>query len=189
MFVFETDRLPLERTHLMEWLHLDPLDVFHRRNEPGNAVNVRRIVGCARHQREADPDRLGQRSQALREAQRRATAAGVRVDFRLGDVTRLGDIGLEPSYSLLHDFGCYHGLKSDERARYAEGVTPLAAPGASLYMMEFTHALPPIPSGVSESELRERFGQAWDLLWSKPSESGTPAMMRASAAWFCLKKR
>ncbi len=102
---------------------------------------------------------------ALREAQRRAKAAGVRVDFRLGDVTRLGDLG------------------------YAEGVTPLAAPGASLYMMEFTHALPPIPSGVSESELRERFGQAWDLLWSKPSESGTPAMMRASAAWFCLKKR
>jgi hypothetical protein len=65
----------------------------------------------------------------------------------------------------------------------------LATPGASLYMMEFTSALPPIPSGVSESELRERFGQAWDLLWSKPSESGTPAMMRASAAWFCLKKR
>ncbi len=126
---------------------------------------------------------------ALREAQRRAKAAGVRVDFRLGDVTRLGDLGLEPNYSLLHDFGCYHGLKSDERARYAEGVTQLAAPGASLYMMEFTRALPPIPSGVSESELREPFGQAWDLLWSKPSESGTPAMMRASAAWFCLKKR
>ena len=128
-------------------------------------------------------------SRALREAGRRAQAAGVKVDFRLGDVTRLGDLGLEPGYSLLFDFGCYHGLKPDERARYAEGVTALAAPGAGLYMMEFTHALPPIPSGVTESELRERFGPAWDLLWSRPSETGTPAMMRASAAWFCLKKR
>jgi SAM-dependent methyltransferase len=127
---------------------------------------------------------------ALKEAQRRAKAAGVKVDFRLGDVTKLGDLDLEPGYSLLFDFGCYHGLKSDERARYADGVSALAADGASLYMMEFTRAVPPVPSGVSDSELRERFGAAWDLLWSRPSaEAGTPAMMRASASWFCLKKR
>ena len=126
---------------------------------------------------------------ALREAQRRAKAAGVKVDFRLGDVTRLGDLGLQPGFALLHDFGCYHGLKADERARYAGGVTALAGPGANLYMMEFTRALPPIPSGVSESELRERFGPAWELVWTRPSESGTPAMMRASASWFYLRKR
>src|SRR5260370_11003274 len=89
---------------------------------------------------------------ALREAQRRAKAAGVKVDFRLGDVTRLGDLGLEPGYSLLHDFGCYHGLKAAERARYAEGVTPLAVTGASLYMMEFTHALPPGPSRLTRAD-------------------------------------
>ncbi len=126
---------------------------------------------------------------ALREARRRAEAAEVKVDFRLGDVTRLGDLGLEPGYSLVFDFGCYHGLKPEERARYAEGVTALAAPGANLYMMEFTKALPPVPSGVSEAELRKRFAPAWDFLWSRPSEAGTPAMVRASAAWFHLKKR
>jgi len=127
---------------------------------------------------------------ALKEAQRRAQAAGVKVDFRLGDVTRLADLGLEPGYSLLFDFGCYHGLKAAERARYAEGVTPLAAAGAMLLMMAFTRALPPVPSGVSESELRERFGPAWELVSSRPSsEAGTPAMMRASASWFNLKKR
>lgn len=126
---------------------------------------------------------------ALREAKRRADAAGVKVDFCLGDVTRLQDLGLEPGYSLLFDFGCYHGLKAAERARYAEGVTKLAAPGATFLMMAFTHALPPVPSGVSESELRERFGPGWDFLWMKPGEGGTPAMMRASAAWFCLRKR
>jgi cyclopropane fatty-acyl-phospholipid synthase-like methyltransferase len=127
---------------------------------------------------------------ALREAQRRAEAAGVKVDFRLGDVTRLADLGLTPGYSLLFDFGCYHGLKREQKARYAEGVTALAAPGATLLMMAFTKAMPPVPSGVSESELRERFGPAWDLAWTKTNEeAGTPAMMRAAAAWFCLKKR
>ena len=127
---------------------------------------------------------------ALREARRRAEKAGVAVDFRLGDVTRLDQLGLEPGYSLVFDFGCYHGLKPEQRTRYAQGVTPLAAPGATFLMMAFTRALPPVPSGVTESELRERFGPDWDLAWSKPSEeAGTPAMIRAAASWFCLKKR
>ena len=127
---------------------------------------------------------------ALREARKRAFDARVEVDFRLGDVTRLGDLGLTPGYDLVFDFGCYHGLKSEQRDRYVEGVTALAAPGATLLMMAFTKALPPIPSGVSESELRERFGPAWDLVRYGPSaETGTPAMIRAAAAWFWLTKR
>jgi cyclopropane fatty-acyl-phospholipid synthase-like methyltransferase len=127
-------------------------------------------------------------ARALKEAQRRAQAAGVKVAFHQGDVSKLAALGLRPGYSFLFDFGCYHGLKSEQRTSYAEGVTALAAPGATLLMMAFTKALPPIPSGVSESELRKRFA-AWDLAWSKPNEQvGTPAMMRAAASWFSLKK-
>ena len=126
---------------------------------------------------------------ALREAQRRAAAAGVKVDFRQGDVTRLADLGLQAGYSFLFDFGCYHGLKTAQKDRYAEGVTALAAPGATLLMMAFTKALPPVPSGVSEAELRERFGSGWEMAWARTTDAGTPAMMRASAGWFCLKRR
>jgi SAM-dependent methyltransferase len=126
---------------------------------------------------------------ALKESRRRAEASGVKVDFRSGDVTRLNELGLEAGYTLCFDFGCYHGLKAAERTRYAEGVTALAAPGAVLLMMAFTKALPPVPSGVSESELRERFGPAWELAGSHPVEqAGTRAMMRASASWFRLDK-
>lgn len=126
---------------------------------------------------------------AVKEARRRAEAAGVKLDFHQGDVTKLADLGLRPGYSLVFDFGCYHGLKREQRTSYADGVTALAASGATLLMMAFTKALPPVPSGVSESELRERFG-AWDVAWSRSNErAGTPAMVRAAAAWFCLKKR
>src|SRR5260370_6433494 len=115
---------------------------------------------------------------ALKEARRGAEAAGVKVDFRQGDVPRLGDLNLTPGSSLLFDFGCYHGLKRDQRVRYAEGVTALAAPGTTLLMMAFTKALPPVPSGVSETELHERFGPAWDLARTKTGEqAGPPAMM------------
>ena len=53
----------------MERLHLDPLDVLHRRDKAGDALDIRRIVGRAGNEREPDPDRLGYRSKALGKAQ------------------------------------------------------------------------------------------------------------------------
>ena len=57
--VFETQRLPLECPHLMEWLDLDPLDVFHRRDKASDAIDIRGIVGLSGYKRESDPYRLG----------------------------------------------------------------------------------------------------------------------------------
>ena len=127
---------------------------------------------------------------AVAQARRRAEKANATVDFRLGDVTRLPSLALEPGYNLVFDFGCFHGLKASERDAYAQGVTPLAASGAQLLMMAFTRALPPVPSGVSEAELLDRFGDTWKLMWSHPDRSaGTSAMNRAGAGWFCLSRR
>jgi SAM-dependent methyltransferase len=129
-------------------------------------------------------------ARALTNARKSAQAAGVAVDFRRGDVTNLVDLSLEPGYNLVFDFGCYHGLKTAQRDSYARGVSALAAPGAALLMMAFTRALPPVPAGVSEAELKARFGPTWEMAWSHPVEpAGTSAMNRASAAWFCLTRR
>src|SRR3954469_13266375 len=73
--VFEVHRLPLERAHLMERLHLDPLDVLHRGDEVGDAIDIRRIVGLARNECESDPDRFRHRGQPLGEAKRRRDVA------------------------------------------------------------------------------------------------------------------
>jgi cyclopropane fatty-acyl-phospholipid synthase-like methyltransferase len=128
-------------------------------------------------------------ARALANARKRAEAADLTVDFRRGDVTNLADLSLEPGYNLLFDFGCYHGLKAAQRDSYAAGVTALAAPRATLLMMAFTRALPPVPAGVSEAELKARFGPGWQVAWSHPVEpTGTSAMNRASAAWFCLTR-
>jgi SAM-dependent methyltransferase len=127
---------------------------------------------------------------ALSQARKRADEAHVTVDFRLGDVTRLSELGLEREYTLLFDFGCFHGLNPAQRDAYARGVNSIAAPGALLLMMAFTRALPPVPSGVSEPELMERFGGDWKFLWSHPDRSaGTSAMNRAGASWFALSRR
>jgi cyclopropane fatty-acyl-phospholipid synthase-like methyltransferase len=127
---------------------------------------------------------------AVAQARKRAEAARAAVDFRLGDVTRLSDLGLEPGFDLMIDFGCFHGLKAAQRDAYARGVTALAAPSCRLLMMAFGRAIPPV-SGVSETELVERFGAAWSLLWSHPDRSATAtsAMKRAAPGWYCLSRR
>ena len=75
VLVFKIHRLPLEGAELVERLHLDPLDVLHRRDELRDALDIGRIVGEARHQREAHPDRLADRREPLGEAQRRRQIA------------------------------------------------------------------------------------------------------------------
>jgi len=128
---------------------------------------------------------------AVAQARKRAGAAQATVDFRLGDVTRLPDLGLEPGFTLMIDFGCFHGLKAAQRDAYARGVTALAAPGARLLMMAFGKAIPPVSAGVTEVELLARFGDSWTLLWSHPDSSteSTAAMKRAAPNWYCLARR
>lgn len=127
---------------------------------------------------------------ALAQARKRAEASGATVDLRLGDVTRLPELGLAPGYNLLFDFGCFHSLRATQRDAYAKGVTVLAAPDAQLLMMAFTRAAPPVPIAVTEAELVERFGKGWKLVWSHPDRSGgTSAMKRSGASWFSLSRR
>ena len=128
---------------------------------------------------------------AMEEARRRASKAGVKLDLRRGDVTRLGELKLEPGYKLIFDFGCFHGLKSDQRDAYVQGVNSLAAPGATLLMMAFTKPLPPVTTGVSEAEILQRFGPSWTKAWSHVAEveSGPAVPRRARPGWFCLTRK
>jgi SAM-dependent methyltransferase len=124
---------------------------------------------------------------AVAEARRRAANAGVKIDFRQGDVTRLDELNLEPGYSLIFDFGCYHGLNSGQRDAYVRGLEGVAAHDARLLLMGFGKASPPVMTAVTESDLTSHFGFRWKLAWSRPDTSlGTSAMKRSAASWFCL---
>ena len=68
----------------MERQDLDPLDVAHRRDEPGDALDIGGIVGQARDQHEPHPDRLAEGRQPLGELQGRAYVLtdGAAIGFR-----------------------------------------------------------------------------------------------------------
>ena len=69
MLVWEVHGLPFERAELMEGLHLDPLDVLHRRHEPGDAFDIGWVVGQSGHERKPYPDGLADLGQPFGESQ------------------------------------------------------------------------------------------------------------------------
>jgi cyclopropane fatty-acyl-phospholipid synthase-like methyltransferase len=73
---------------------------------------------------------------ALRMARQRAKEAGVHVDFRHDDVTRLE--GVQGPFDLVLDIGCFHSLAPEAMADYARNLERLLAPGGTFLMYAFT---------------------------------------------------
>jgi SAM-dependent methyltransferase len=121
-------------------------------------------------------------SRAVREARRKARRAGLRINFRVGDVTRLN--GVEGPFELVLDIGCFHGLADGGRRRYLDSLERILAPGGSfllyVFFRENREASGP---GVIEADLDEIAGLMKLVSRSDGSERGT-----RPAAWLEYKK-
>lgn len=75
---------------------------------------------------------------AIERARRNAEHAGVTVDFRVADATRLD--GFERRFDTVVDSAFYHVFLGDEatQTRYAQALHRATKPGARLYMFEFS---------------------------------------------------
>jgi SAM-dependent methyltransferase len=118
---------------------------------------------------------------AVKQARRKAGAAGVSPRLIVGDVTRLGELG---NHGLVLDLGCFHTIPETRRDAYVEGVTRVAEPGAVLLLFGFApDAIRPAPKGVTEAELRRRFSGGWEL------EDATRGTDRVETWWYRLRRR
>jgi SAM-dependent methyltransferase len=106
---------------------------------------------------------------ALARARAKSEAAGVRVRFVRGDVTRLRESGIEGSFTLLVDNGCLHGLTGEGRDAYVREVSQAASPSARLIVMAFPAGLRrPGPRGIDPPEIEQRFSPGWRVVASGP---------------------
>ncbi len=102
--------------------------------------------------------------EALAKARERAAEAAVEVQWVKGDVGRLGQMGLEPGYTLLYDFGCIHGLPDEARKGAAAGLTELAAPVATMLLGAFMKGRRLLlPGGMDQEEIVSLLGDRWHL--------------------------
>ena len=135
--------------------------------EPGRALDI----GCGTGRDAVYLTKQGWRvtgidfaEDALAKARQRAADEGMLVEWVQGDIGRLDQLGLEPGYTLLYDFGCIQGLPDAARHGAAKGLTQLAAPGASLLMFAFKagrHIL--LPRGMDQEDVVALVGSGWDL--------------------------
>jgi SAM-dependent methyltransferase len=100
----------------------------------------------------------------------------------LGDVTRLGSLGLAGPFDLLLDIGCFHSIEVSRRGAYAAGAAAVARPGATLFVFAFARRGTFRRLGVTPREMAERFAP-----WFRPVgriEGTEPA----GAAWYRLER-
>jgi SAM-dependent methyltransferase len=98
---------------------------------------------------------------AIETARKRATLAGVDVNFQVGDITKMPFAGL---YDFVLDVGCGHGLMPAQWTQYHAELKRLLQPNG-LFLL-FARLQPPHTTdmpGVVESDLLTLFGDGFQL--------------------------
>jgi SAM-dependent methyltransferase len=115
---------------------------------------------------------------AIRVAQRKAPGATLLV----GDVTKLGKLGVSGPFDLMLDLGCFHAIPDDRRAAYAEEVARVARPGGTLLMFAFGEKGRGTPV-ATEEEIRERFSVDFTIVEVRP---GNPERKQT---WYRMERK
>ena len=116
-------------------------------------------------------------SKPLEAARAKATAAGVTVDFKQADATRLESAGIGTGFTLIVDSGCLHGMSSEDRDAYVRGIGSVIAPGGTVLIIAFTPGGSFGVPGISPDEVARRFGEGWTAITSGP-EAGSDGAAR-----------
>ena len=129
---------------------------------PGRAIDL----GCGtgtncRYMLDHDWDVTGVDfvARAINAAKRKAPEA----KLLLGDVTRLGELGVDGPFDLLLDLGCFHSIPDDRREAYVREAARIARSGATLLLFAFGEKGRGTPY-AGESEVRQRFGEDFNVV-------------------------
>ncbi len=140
------------------------IEFVERGRAPGRALDLgcgtgTNVVYLARHGWQATGVDFAPRAVEL--ARRKARAAGVTVDLRVGDVTKLDD--LAGPFDLLFDQGCFHSLTPDQRRAAAAQMARLTRPGSVLLLYAF-HPVPGQSLGLTKDEMIALVSPAFRLV-------------------------
>ena len=110
---------------------------------------------------------------AIERAKQNAQKAGVTVEFRLADATKLD--GLDDRFDTVVDCAFYHVFSTEPELQksYAQALHRATKPGARLYMFEFgAHNVNgfKMPRSLSEDDFRQVFPAAgWEITYLGPT--------------------
>jgi len=117
---------------------------------------------------------------AIERARAKARGRGLSVEFIVGDVLALDQIGrLEPPFRTVMDIGCFHTFANADRPLYASSLAAVTEPGAVLHLLCFSELTPGNdgPRRVTQGEIIATFSRDWDV------ESIEPDTFAVSNLW------
>jgi SAM-dependent methyltransferase len=82
----------------------------------------------------------------------------------VADVTKLAELTLPGPYDLALDMGCFHGLTSDGREKYAAGLARWMKPGGIYLLYAFQPSSPQDPYGLSREAVVRCFERGFTLM-------------------------
>ena len=129
-------------------------------------------------------------SKALRTARKRASRAGVEVQFVEGSVTMLTAAGIGSRFDLILDFGVVHGLQPEQVRTVGREVEALASENATLLMYAFSPGRRgPLPRGISREEI-EQAHSGWTITDEEAFDlRGAPGfVVKARPRFYCLRR-
>lgn len=101
---------------------------------------------------------------AVKRAQTKAAAAGVKVRYIRADATKLSSYGVGTGFQLVVDGGCMHGLSDEGRNKYVKELNSVVASGCRLILAGFAEGRRPGPRGFNRPEVERRFAPAWEMM-------------------------
>lgn len=120
-------------------------------------------------------------ARAIRAGRRKARRAGVDVDLRVGDVTKLD--GVNDPFDLILDIGCFHSLSPKGKRDYIGNLARLLAPGGTYLMYGFFKASEDSGTGLLQADI-DQLKSRYQLV---DRQDGTERGTRPSA-WFTFQK-
>lgn len=116
---------------------------------------------------------------AIATAREKAKHAGVNIDFRIADVTRLD--ALSGPFEFALDVGCFHGLEAAGRKRYVEQLSRLVRPGSIFLLWAFDRPAMFEDYGISPQVVEQLFLPHFVM---SRSEHGTHRGRPTTWYWF-----
>jgi len=118
---------------------------------------------------------------AIERARDKARQAGIAVDFRIGDVTRL-EFLREP-FEVVLDIGCFHGLDTAGRAHYAGNLARLTQPG-SVFLLWAIDRPSVFGVAVTREEVQQYLAPHFVACRIKPS-----LLHRRASTWYWFSRQ
>jgi SAM-dependent methyltransferase len=120
---------------------------------------------------------------AIERARAKAAKRGLAATFLLADALHLERIGRR--FETVLDCGLFHTFPPAERRAYARSLWEVLAPDGALQLMCFSDEEPPGPGPyrIAESDIREAFDSAFELIRIRPGRFESFAHEGGARAW------